>query len=264
MSDAVALTVENCIATLTLDVPEQTNIVTPSIATAMRDHLDDLEQQPDIRCVVIEGSEDTFCVGGDVEQLKANLDSGKSSHSHIAELEQGANEMMAKLVACSYPTVAKVAGPAVGAGANLAIGCDIALASESASIGFGFNRIGLSVDTGTSYLLPRLVGMNKAKELVFTGEILGAREATELGLFNHVYPDDEFESAVAELVGRLANGPTVALRQSKQLLDDGFEKSFQQALHDEAVAQSVAFESDDHCEGLKAFLETREPDFEGE
>jgi enoyl-CoA hydratase/carnithine racemase len=264
MSDAVLLSVEDSVATLTLNRPDQMNILTPVASERMQEHLDALERRDDIRCVVVEGTGGAFCVGGDIERIKRHHDSGTPPHEIVEELEQGANEVIARLVGSSYPTVAKVDGPAVGAGANLAIGCDIVLASESASIGFGFNRIGLSVDTGTSYLLPRIVGVNKATELVFTGEVLDARQAEDIGLFNHVYSDDKFEAEVTGMVNRIASGPTVALGQSKRLIQDGFEKSLRRALCDEAAAQGITLSTDDHYEGLEAFLDDRDPEFEGE
>ncbi len=161
------------------------------------------------------------------------------------------------------PTIAKIDGPAVGAGANLAIACDIQVGSDRAKLGFVFRNVGLSVDSGTSYFLPRLVGENVAKELVYTGEILDAERANELGLLNHVYPGNEFDDRVRELAEQIATGPTVALRQTKHLLGSGLEKSLDAALHDEAVAQGLVFESDDHREGVEAFFEGREPEFEG-
>lgn len=118
--------------------------------------------------------------------------------------------MMAQLVTYPLPTVAKIDGPAVGAGANLALACDLQLASDRANIGFVFRNVGLSVDAGTSYLLPRLVGENVAKELVFTGEMLDAERAESLGLFNHVYAVEEFDEHADALIERITEGPTVA------------------------------------------------------
>ena len=159
--------------------------------------------------------------------------------------------------------MAETDGPAVGAGANLAVACDVQVASASSVFGFVFRPVGLSVDAGTSYLHPRLVGENVAKELVFTGEVFDAELAADLGLVNHVYPDDEFDERADEFVGEIAAGPTVALGQAKKLLGSGLEKSLRQALRDEANAQGLVFGSADHEGGVEAFLEGREPSFEG-
>lgn len=263
MSDAVLLEVEDGIATLTLNRPERMNPVTGPISDALRDRIDDIEEREDVRCVVLEGSGRAFSAGGDIQGMKERIESDLSLDQSVAKLERGLSDTMVSLVGCSYPTVAKVDGPAVGAGANLAIACDVVLASESASIGFTFNQVGLSVDGGTSYLLPRVVGVNVAKELVFTGEICDTGRAERLGLFNHVYDEAEFDDAVAAKAERIATGPTVAFRHTKRLLQDGLEKSLPRALEDEATAQGIVFDTHDHEEGVNAFLEDRDPEFEG-
>lgn len=123
--------------------------------------------------------------------------------------------------------------------------------------------MGLCLDSSISYTLPRLVGTNVAKELVYTGEILDAEEALELGILNHVYPDDAFEEEVIALTENIASGPTVALRHAGRLLDEGPTKSFESAVTDEWTAQAIVFETDDHEEGVRAFLDDREPGLEG-
>lgn len=263
MSDAVLLDVTDGVATITLNEPDRMNPLTGDISAGVEAHLDDLEERTDIRCVVVEGSGGAFSAGGDIQGMKERIDGDITLDESAQEVERGLSSMMVKLVECSYPTVAKVDGAAVGAGANLAIACDVVLASESAVIGFVFNQVGLSVDGGTSYLLPRTVGVNVAKELVFTGEICDAARAKDLGLFNHVYSDDEFEDEVAAMVQRIASGPTVAYRHAKRLIQDGLEKDLQKALKDEATAQGIVFSTDDHREGVEAFIEDRDPEFEG-
>ncbi|RJT01159.1 enoyl-CoA hydratase/isomerase family protein [Halococcus sp. IIIV-5B] len=150
-----------------------------------------------------------------------------------------------------------------GAGANLAVACDVQLASEESKISFGFRQVGLAVDTGTSYFLPRIVGENTAKELVFTGELVEADRAESLGLFNHVYPESEFDEQADEFVEEIATGPTVALKTSKRLVGQGFESSLDQAMENEAAAQAAVFETHDHREGAESFMGREEPDFEG-
>ena len=161
-------------------------------------------------------------------------------------------------------TVAKVDGVAYGAGANLAIAADVPVASTDASISFGFRQVGLAVDSGTSYLLPRIVGENKAKELVFTGEMLSAEEAGDEGIFNHVYDADAFDEQADDLVETIATGPTIALRTSKQAISQGLNMSLKEALDNEAALQAQVFATADHEEGATAFMEGRAPDFQGE
>ncbi len=263
MTDAVLLTVDDGVATLTLNRPDDRNALTREVSDDLRARFVALADRDDVRCVVLEGEGSAFSAGGDIKAMHARLESDDSLDDAVATLERTTSETMARVVTCPYPTVAKINGPAVGAGANLAIACDIQLASASASIGFLFRQVGLGIDAGTSYLLPRIVGENVAKELVYTGEVLGAERAAELGLFNHVYPDGEFDDRVAELVGRIAGGPTVAFRHAKRLLREGTDKSLDRAMVDEATAQGIVFETEDHEEGVSAFLEGRTPEFEG-
>lgn len=263
MSDAVLLDVTDGIATLTLNEPDRMNPLTVDIAAGLEARLDDLEERDDVRCVVVEGAGPAFSAGGDIDRMQERIESDSSLDDAVRDLERGVGEAIVNLVGSSYPTVAAVDGPAVGAGANLAIACDIVLASESANIGFVFNQVGLCVDAGTSYLLPRIVGVNVAKELVFTGEIVGADRAEDLGLFNHVYADEAFDDEVASMVETIASGPTVAYRHAKRLLQDGLEKPLERALTDEATAQGIVFDTDDHAEGVEAFIDGRDPEFHG-
>jgi enoyl-CoA hydratase/carnithine racemase len=160
-------------------------------------------------------------------------------------------------------TVAKIDGPAVGAGAALSLACDIQVASERSVVGFVFRNVGLAIDNGASHFLPRVVGENVAKELAATGELVDAERAEELGLLNHVYPVESFEDEADALVKEIATGPTVALRHTKRLIDRGADADLADALADEAIAQAAVMETDDHREGVEAFLEKRDPEFEG-
>jgi enoyl-CoA hydratase/carnithine racemase len=270
MSDeAVLFDITDGVATLTLNRPSTRNAITDEIADGVMgalDEIEELEEDDDtkVRCVVIEGKEGSFSAGGDVNAMMEGLSGMAEPYQKSNYVIQKTSRMIERVAGFYLPTVAKIDGTAFGAGANLAIACDIQLASEEAGIGFGFRQVGLGVDTGTSYLLPRVVGINKAKELVFTGKLLGADEADDVGLFNHVYPSDEFEDEVEEFVDEIATGPTVGLIASKHGLNQAFEQSLHQAMVNEANAQMAAFESEDHQEGARAFMEGREPEFEGE
>jgi len=260
--DAVLVNVDGPAATVTLNRPERRNALSHEITAGLSDALDTVEDS-DVRCLVLEGAGGAFSAGGDIARMRERIDDVGDLDDRVRELERSTARMLARLVELPIPTVAKVDGPAVGAGANLAIACDLQLASERAVMGFVFRQVGLSVDAGTSYLLPRLVGENVAKELVFTGEIVDSDRALDLGLVNHVYPEEEFDERADALIDRVATGPTVALGHAKDLLGSGLGKDLRQALHDESVAQGIVFDTADHVEGVSAFLEDRDPDFEG-
>ncbi|MFC6904639.1 enoyl-CoA hydratase-related protein [Halalkalicoccus tibetensis] len=261
-NDAVRLALDDGVATVTIDRPDRRNALSREVSDGLREALATVEEREG-RCLVVEGAGGAFSAGGDIAAMREGIEGDAPIDQRVRELERTTSETLARLVTFSLPTVAKVDGPAVGAGANLALACDLQLASDRASMGFVFRNVGLSVDAGTSYLLPRVVGENVAKELVFTGEILDAERAGELGLFNHVFPEGEFDERADAIVERIAAGPTVALRHAKRLLGEGLGKSIDRAMTDEAVAQGVVFESADHEEGVEAFLEGRDPAFEG-
>ncbi|ELY61894.1 enoyl-CoA hydratase-related protein [Natronolimnohabitans innermongolicus] len=263
LGDAVLLEIEaDGPATITLNQPDRRNALSAEISAGITEALDEIEGS-DARCVVIEGSGGSFSAGGDIERMIEAIEDDVPADERVRRLERSTNELMTRLVDFPIPTIAAIDGPAVGAGANLAIACDVQLASESAAFGFVFRQVGLSVDAGTSYLLPRIVGENVAKELVLTGEIFGTDRATELGLVNHVYDDDEFDEKVDEFVETVVSGPPIALRHANRLVGEGLDKSLEQALTDEAVAQGIVFETADHAEGVNAFLEDRDPEFDG-
>ncbi|WP_290814713.1 enoyl-CoA hydratase/isomerase family protein [Halovivax sp.] len=260
--DAVLLDVDGDVATITLNRPERRNALSEEIGDGLLDALEEVESS-DAGAVVIEGAGDAFSAGGDVERMVDGLAGDVPLDDRVRALERSTCETMRRLYRSPLPTIAKIDGPAVGAGANLAIACDLQLASEDASFGFVFRQVGLGVDAGTSFLLPRLVGSNVAKELVFTGDVFGADRARELGLVNHVYPSGELDEETRVVAERIADGPTVALRHTKRLVNEGFENSLEQAMTDEAVAQGIVFQTDDHEEGVTAFVEGRDPEFEG-
>jgi enoyl-CoA hydratase/carnithine racemase len=262
-TEPATLDVEDGVATVTLDRPERRNAMSAAMADAVQRHVESIADRDDVRCVVVTGAGGAFCAGGDIERMRERAASDAPVDDHARELRRTVSAGVASVATCPLPTVAKIDGPAVGAGATLAVACDLQVASDEAVVGFSFRQVGLSVDSGASYLLPRAVGANAAKRLVFTGEIVDADRALDLGLLTHVFPRAEFEARAGEVVETVANGPTVALRHAKRLLDESPTKSYRQAVADEAVAQGLVYDSADHREGVEAFLEKRDPEFEG-
>lgn len=262
--DAVSLSVEDGVATLRLERPDQRNALTHEMSAEIIGAMNDLEENDEARVLVVTGSEGSFSAGGDINAMLTRMTGDVPLAEAVRRIQQETSRAVRRVHEFHLPTVAKVDGVAFGAGANLALACDCIIASESSKISFGFKQVGLAIDSGTSYLLPRIVGENVAKELVFTGELVDPERAEDLGLFNHVYPDDEFEKRAIEFVESIASGPTIALETSKRLLSQGAGKSLKQAQDDEASAQAAVFETDDHREGAEAFMESRDPDFQGE
>jgi enoyl-CoA hydratase/carnithine racemase len=264
MSDElVLLDVEDGVATLTLNRPDNRNALTREMGSAIVDALDDLEGNEDARCLVVTGAEGSFCAGGDINAMAERMSGEIPLHEAVRGIQYQTSKTLERVHEFYLPTVAKIDGVAFGAGANLAMACDLQVMSEEARISFGFRQVGLAVDTGTSYFLPRTVGENTAKELVFTGELVGPERAEEIGLVNHAFPAEDFDEHVDEFLEPIATGPTVALRASKQALLGGFDRSIGDAMAFEAAAQAAVFDSEDHEEGATAFMEKRDPEFEG-
>lgn len=261
MSELVLFDITDGVATLTLNRPDNRNALTGEMSGAIVDAIDEAEAADDVRCLVVTGTDGSFCAGGDINSMAELMSGAAELHEAVEGIQRETNRAIRRLAEFDRPTVAKVDGDAYGAGGNLAIAPDITLASPDARISFGFRQVGLAIDTGTSYLLPREVGVSKAKELVYTGELLDAAEAEELGLFNHVFED--FEAEADEFIERIATGPTVALRTSKHLIEQGWNSSLKEAQDNEAFAQGPVFNTEDHKEGATAFMEGRQPEFKG-
>jgi enoyl-CoA hydratase/carnithine racemase len=265
MTDRVTVEFEDSVARVTLDNPDLRNALTTGVADGLVEAMETVADS-DARCVVLASTGSVFCAGGDVNAMIEGA-SQRESGEWDREAARAAVERTASAVtavgACDVPTVAALEGSAYGAGAALALACDVVVASEGAAINFGFRRLGLAVDSGTSYFLPRIVGESTAKELVFTGETVETERAHDLGLFNRVVPADEFDAELESLVETVATGPTAALSASKRLLEMSFGRSLTDAVAAETDAQVEILETDDHAEGVRAFTEGREPDFDG-
>jgi 2-(1,2-epoxy-1,2-dihydrophenyl)acetyl-CoA isomerase len=243
------------IATLILDRPRRKNAVPPSGWEVLRGIFHEVSQSATDRVLVVTGAGRDFCTGADL--------AAEAPTEHPLAAMASVNAAALALHECTKPTIAKVNGDAVGAGMNLALGCDLVVAGERARFSQIFARRGLSLDFGGSWLLPRLVGMQKAKELALFGDIISAREAAALGLVNRVVPDEELDAFVGDWATRLASGPPLALRLNKKLLSNAFAIGLAEALDAEAAAQSVNLVSEDVREGFAAFLQKRPPSFRG-
>lgn len=262
MSDAIRLAFEDSVATITIDDPDRLNPLSRERYAALLDRLDEVEAS-DARCLVVTGAGEAFSAGGDVEGMGETLDERPPASEEIDEIREHEQRAIERVVEFPLPTVAKVDGPATADGAALAVACDLTLASERARIGFPHVRFGLSLDAGVSYLLPRLVGEKRALDLALTGRVVDAERALEMGLFSRLYPTDEFDERADRTVERLAAGPPLAMRHIKRLVRDGLDAPLDVALDSEATTQAAMFGTADYREGVRAFLENRDPEFEG-
>jgi 2-(1,2-epoxy-1,2-dihydrophenyl)acetyl-CoA isomerase len=246
------------IAILTLNRPEARNALDLTMREELVEAFDDIEEDPAARVVILTGAGGHFCAGGDVKSMQQ-----KHTASEGRARVELLNRFVLRLFNFPMPVIAMVDGFAVGAGCNIALGCDMIVASDRARFGEVFLKIGLVPDGGGTWLLPRLVGLAKAKELVLTAEIIDAAEALRIGLVNRVVPAADLESATRALAARIAAGPPIAARLAKSLLNRAATVDLAAALEGEAFGQSNAITSEDHAEGVRAFLEKRPAKFQG-
>ncbi len=244
---------------LTIDRPDRKNAIPTDGWALLRDAFQEFEGSP-LRVLVLTGAGGDFCAGADLDPKR--IDEFQSVADRHRRLKLVGSVAMA-LHRISKPTVAAVDGVAVGAGLNLALGCDIVVATDRARFSEIFVRRGLAVDSGGSWLLPRIVGLQRAKEMSLTGRIVDAAEAARIGLVTEVVSPDRLEATVSDLTERILQGAPLAQMLSKQMLNSSFGSSLADALAWEGEAQTVMLGTDDFREGLLSFVEKRDPDWRG-
>lgn len=248
---------ENGIVTVTLDRASKKNAMSNAMFDELLLVLREIADRDDDRVVIITGANGEFCSGADLTQ-----DGGSPRHQLAAMRHVG--DVALALHKLPQPTIAKVRGVSVGAGCNLALGCDLVVAGDTARFSQIFARRGLSLDFGGSWILPRRVGMHKAKELAFFADIIDAGEAERIGLVNRVLPDAELDSFVDDWAQRLAAGPPIAIAMTKRMLNNSSNVTLEQALDDEGFAQTVNIAgTKDTTEAFLAFAQKRHPTFKG-
>ncbi|MFZ6004921.1 MAG: enoyl-CoA hydratase/isomerase family protein [Actinomycetota bacterium] len=246
------------VMTITFDRPEKKNAISHQMWDELHELASQLVGSTEDRCVILTGAGGSFCSGADLSGEGA----GAEATHQLANMRR-INAVVQAFHELPQPTIAKVTGVAAGVGMSLALGCDVVVASEEARFSAIFAKRGLSLDGGMSWLLPRLVGLHRAKELALFGDVISADEALRLGILNRVVPAGEVDAVVADLATRLAAGPPIALAMTKRMLNRAFEQSFEQSLDDEARCQTVNFGTQDTIEAISAFLQKREPRFNG-
>src|SRR2546425_7877859 len=254
--------VKDAIATLTLNRPERLNGLGGTLRDDLYAAVLRASQDADVRVILMTGAGKGFCAGGDVKAMN-EVQEGRPARPLEDKVGPLRDRVLLAMPDAPKPVIAAVNGAAAGAGMNLALGCDMRLASTAAKFTQAFVKRGLPPDWGGTYFLPRLVGMAKACELIFTGEIIDAQEALRLGIVNAVYAPEELMPAAYELARKIASGPPVAIRLAKRALYHSEETDLRGALEFETVAQNVCSETEDAREGIRAFVEKRAPSFKG-
>jgi enoyl-CoA hydratase/carnithine racemase len=250
------------VGTITLSRPERLNALTFDIYGELREVIERTEEHPEIRALVLTGEGRAFCSGGDVDDIIGELFA--RDMAGLLDFTRVTGALIASIRRVRKPVVAAVNGTAVGAGAVIALACDVRIASEAAKFGFIFPRVGLcGADMGAGYLLPRVVGLGRASELLFTGDVVLADEALRIGLVNRVVPAAECVPAAQALAARLASGPAFAHAMTKQMLESEHGMTLEQAIEAEAQAQAVCMQHPDFRAAFDAWKAKRPIRFAG-
>jgi enoyl-CoA hydratase/carnithine racemase len=254
--------VSDGVARVTFNRPEKLNALTFDVYADLRDLLLELPQRGDARVLVIAGEGKGFCSGGDVEEIIGELQQMETAE--LLEFTRMTGTVVKAMRECPLPVIAAINGVAAGAGSVIALATDFRLMAESASFAFLFTRVGLAgADMGSAYLLPRIVGLGRASELLILGDKLGAERAYEIGLAAAVVPDDELSSRADALAERLASGPSFAFSTTKALITKELDMGLGSAIEMEAITQALLLQSGDHEEFYKAWTESRKPEWKG-
>ena len=259
----IIYTKDSGIATMTLNRPDQMNAFSPAMSDSMYRAVEDVAQDDEVRVLVITGAGRAFCSGADVKAMAEGFNR-PARQERPREAASGRVSLHVLMQKCDKPIIAAVNGAAVGGGLDLAMACDIRIASDKARFAELYIRRGIVPAAGGTYFLPRLVGIDKACQLIWTGDMIDAREAERIGLVTMVVPHEELESATLELAEKLAKGPPRAIQTSKRAIYDGLDMDLESTLKHVSSLTREIHQSEDHKEGAKAFVEKREPVFGGE
>ncbi|ALJ00541.1 enoyl-CoA hydratase-related protein [Rufibacter tibetensis] len=258
-SDYIKYSLENGVATLTLNRPNVFNSFNREMALALQGHLQACAEDEAVRAVLLTGEGKAFCGGQDLAEA-----TGPEAMEISEIVVQHYNPIILLLRQLNKPVIAAVNGVAAGAGANLALACDIVVAKETASFIQAFSKIGLIPDSAGTFFLPRLIGFQRASALMMTGNKVTALEAVQMGMIYKAFSENTFETEVRELAQKLAQMPTKGLAYTKQLLNETYQHTLEEQLQQEAVYQQKAGQTQDFKEGVEAFIQKRKPNFKGQ
>jgi len=254
----VLLEKKDNIATITMNRPQTLNSLQPVLIDELVNALTGVQKDDSVKVAVLTGAGRAFCAGGDLTHIET-IDNPVLARDYIVK----AAKIVSTIVNMEKPVIAMVNGVAAGAGFNIALACDIIFCAKSARFGQSFAKVGLIPDCGGTYFLPRVVGLHKAKELMFTGDLIDADTALKLGIVNQVIDDAELKETTYEFAEKLANGAPIALALIKKALNQSFNLNLEGALELEASLQCNCLQTQDNKEGIKAFKEKRPPVFKG-
>lgn len=254
--------VDKLVATITLNRPETLNALTPAMRKSFAAALELAENDDDVRVIIITGTGKGFCSGGDVKAMNEARKSGKASVLDD-RIDPIRDRIVLALRESTKPIIAAVNGAAAGAGMNIALACDIRIAADTAKFGETFAKRGLHPDWGGTYFLPRIVGMAKACELIWSGKMISAQEAQDLGIVSQLEAPDELMRSALDMANSFAAGPPIAIRMAKRAIYRSMDSTLREALEYETYAQNTCSSTMDAKEGIAAFVEKREPVFTG-
>lgn len=257
MTESVVYSVRNGVGYIKLNEPNSRNALSTAIKNGILNSLDRAEEDSDVRIVILLGEGSTFCAGGDIKGM------GKRTTLESVEKINLTSKIAVRMESFRKPIIAAVSGYAVGAGFSLALASDIIFAEERSKFGLSFSKVGLIPDCGALYHLPRLVGPWKAKELIFSGEMLSSNNAEKLGIVNRIFADGEVIGGAVEFAEKMAQGPAHTMQFVKSIISKTANQSLSGTVEYENYAQSILQQTYDHAEGVNAFIEKRQAVFEG-
>jgi len=265
-TDELLCVIRDRVGIITLNRPEVRNALSDALSPALRRMIRTCGENSEVGALLITGAGNAFCAGGNVKGMGAHRDQQKLEMSYeekVADLQERQRLLTGALASMRKPTIAALPGPAVGAGLAIAMACDIRIAAQSAFVSTGYLRVALSGDYGIAWLLSRLVGTARAREMMFTSERVDAARCEQIGLFNRVVPDDKLHTEAFALAKSIADGPKLALRYMKDNLDEALLFDFATARDHEAERLIRLTTTADHKEAVQAFIDKRKPVFRG-
>jgi 2-(1,2-epoxy-1,2-dihydrophenyl)acetyl-CoA isomerase len=258
--ETINLTIDGAIATMTMNRPAVLNAMTTRLGIDIRDALRVIRQNEALKVLILTGEGKAFCAGADMQEvLRVNSDAIEAEKAVKVFLE-----CIEEIRTLDIPVISRINGDAYGGGAILALACDFKIAVETAKFGFLFVRVGLTgADAGATYLLPRLIGLTRATEMLMLGKVVEAPEAYRLGMLTRVVKHESLDDEVGRFVNKILNGPTLAIKMTKKALAGSLDKDLRTELDFECYAQTLCIQSADAREGIKALMEKRKPVFQG-